>query len=60
MFLKQLLRKWRPSVGNKTKSKSLLGKMVIKWWLLGLYGTFPPFLLSFPKQLLCWSFQVGL
>ena len=50
MFRKQLLRKWRPSVANKTKSKALLEKMWrIKWWLLSIFTVlFLLFALFFP------------
>ena len=50
MFLKQLLRKWRPSVANKNESKSLLGKIWrIKWWLLSIFTVlFLLFALFFP------------
>lgn len=62
MFRKQLLRKWRPSVANKTKSKALLEKMWrIKWWLLSIFTVLFLLLPSFSRSIITmWSFRVVL
>lgn len=62
MFRKQLLRKWRPSVANKTKSKALLEKMWrIKWWLLSIFTVLFLLFALFSRSIITmWSFRVVL